>query len=512
MRGGKADRGESAEDRENRKFFDEHKDEEWFSERYDPRQAQALKENLIARAQNEAEKFATELGNGQLKPCYDYVEFKKEGSKDASKPEGQLTEDAEEGEAAGEEPCGEAQPEDADQIVTTTIFIKSVPPKLKRAQLQEFLQPESLKFSEPLATKDWTRTAWAIYDSAEACSAAFEKCKGETVEGFSLDLALTPPNRLRNGAVRPKVLARNFADERRILHDLEQARQLVRHLDVEKGIVPNESLASDQSEKNSVDLDLAIFYLQRVHLYDYYSGEEFGSTADLETRFPGGSIRGRAPEVEKEDRFTSKHEIVLDEKVRYRLGNKWALDGRSLGERLERWQKGFLADNTYKVDDDKYGCRLSEKLFMAEEFVHKHILNKHQDKLNAAKAEAYENLYFDNYSKDPMRPRTHVPFSPGMRPMGFGKGGSWGKGFGGKGEWGKGYKGGKGYDRFRGRSPPRHDRRRSPPRDRRMGTGPSRSMRSYQDLDELNIDVAPINFDELDALEAQLGHIDGDNK
>lgn len=37
-------------------------------------------------------------------------------------------------------------------------------------------------------------------------------------------------------------------------------------------------------------------------------------------------------------------------------------------------------------------------------------------------------------------------------------------------------------------------------------------MRSYQDLDELNIDVAPINFDELDALEAQLGHIDGDNK
>ena len=47
-----------------------------------------------------------------------------QGSKDASKPEGQLTEDAEEGEAAGEEPCGEAQPEDADQIVTTTIFIK----------------------------------------------------------------------------------------------------------------------------------------------------------------------------------------------------------------------------------------------------------------------------------------------------------------------------------------------------------------------------------------------------
>eukprot|EP00658_Telonema_sp_P-2_P052421 TRINITY_DN4061_c0_g2_i1.p2 TRINITY_DN4061_c0_g2~~TRINITY_DN4061_c0_g2_i1.p2 ORF type:complete len:124 (-),score=19.32 TRINITY_DN4061_c0_g2_i1:266-637(-) len=103
-----------------------------------------------------------------------------------------------------------------------------------------------------------------------------------------------------------------------------------------------------------------------------------------------------------------------------------------------------------------------------------------------------------NYSQDSGRPR-----NPGSVHQigGYGKGGrEYGRG--GKGDWGRGYKGGKGY---RGRSPPRYsDRRRSPPRARNYGGTPNRSIRSYQDLDDTHDDVAPIDFDELDALDAMM--------
>eukprot|EP00656_Telonema_subtile_P038744 TRINITY_DN43939_c0_g1_i1.p2 TRINITY_DN43939_c0_g1~~TRINITY_DN43939_c0_g1_i1.p2 ORF type:complete len:167 (-),score=42.63 TRINITY_DN43939_c0_g1_i1:189-689(-) len=141
---------------------------------------------------------------------------------------------------------------------------------------------------------------------------------------------------------------------------------------------------------------------------------------------------------------------------------------------------------------------------MGSEFVHKHIVNKHKPKLEEAQEAHYQKLYFDNYTQDPVRPRT--PLQGGF--AGYGKG-SYGKG--GKGDfgWGKGgSKGGKGYgnDRFRGRSPPRFNRGRSPPRRESFGRSgtPGRAIRSYQDLDDTQADVAPIDFDELDALDAML--------
>lgn len=484
--------GEEKRDQENRRFFQQHKDEEWFQEKYDPEQVQKQREELLAHAQKQAEEFAAELGAGSLAPCYNFVEPVRQGAK---------AEDKEDGEPEAEEPKEEVAPAAATDGATT-IFIRSLPPKVKRAQLQEFLKPTSLKLSEPIATKDWVRNAWASYDSSTLCSDAYNKCKSEELDGLTLDMALTPPNR-RAGPAKAKITNRAFADERRIAHDLEQARLLVQHLDSEKGLVPNEALASEDSGSASADLDLQILYLRRIHVFDYYSGEEFRSTVDLESKSPAGWLRGRAPDREVENRIVTKQEGLLDSKIRNRLENKWSMDERAIGDKMAGFQKKFLEDNTIKVEEDKFGCSFSSKLFMATEFVHKHIINKHSAKLDEAKTAEYARIYFENYKNDQQHPQNNA-----MAPA-FGKGkGDWGKG---KGDWGRGgYKGGKGYsgDRFRGRSPPRYDRRFSPPRDRgspRFGSAPqNRSIRSYHDLDDTAEDVAPINFDELDALDAMM--------
>lgn len=469
---------------------------------------------LVERAQKEAEEFAAELGSGALSPCYDFVEFKREDSKTEDQLEGksenkeEAGQGSEEGEDKSEDKSEDKEEEPAagEDETSTIVFIKSVPPRLKRAQLEEFLSPASLKFSEPVASKDWVRMAWANYDTPDACKQAYEKCKDATLEGVSLELVITPKNRMRNGPARPKILNRSFADERRIGSDLVQARLLMQHLDLEKGLVPNESLSSDQASTPSENLDLVVLYLKRVHLFDYYAGEEFQDMSDLERRSPAGWLRGKAPDKETENRTITKQEAILDQKIKQRLDHKWALDDRSLGDKLEQFQKKFLDDNTIKVEDGKFGCTFSNKLFMGSEFVHKHITNKHAAKLQEALDAHLQKLFFQNYCRDPSRPRT-------AQPMGYGKG------KGGKGDfgWGKGGSKGKyGNDRFRGRSPPfrgrsppRHfDRRRSsPPRRESFGKGgtPGRSIRSYQDLDDTHADVAPIDFDELDALEAMLG-------
>lgn len=514
---------------EARKFFDEHKEEEWFLERYDPNLVQAQRDQLIQRAQKEAEAYAEKLEAGELKPCYDFVEHQKEskvktdeieeGEAQQKKHDGEekaedesldKTKDAE----TGEQDKSMTAAEDAEaDVSSTTIFIKVVPPNWKRAELQELLQSACLKFSEPIASKDWCRTGWANYDTPQQCAEAFERCKSSSLGGVTFELALTPANRIRHTASsRPKILSRAFADERRITHDLQQARLLVQHLDLEKGLVPNELLTSDQAETQTIDLDRVILYLRQVHLFDYYAGEEFVEMADLERRSPAGNLRGLAPDREVEHRNITKQEMTLDSKIRHRLENKWALDERAALGKLDNWNEKFLEQHTLKVEENKFGCTFSTKLFMAPEFVHKHIINKHASKMQDAKDKAYKDIFFDSYRHDPVRPRNPGAHNFGPMqappPHGFGKGGFGGKGFKGDGfGWGKGgFKGkGKGfgdYERFRGRSPP-YRRGRSPPRGRGGGLG--RAMRSYNDLDAADDVVAPIDFEELDALEAQLG-------
>ena len=69
--------------------------------------------------------------------------------------------------------------------------------------------------------------------------------------------------------------------------------------------------------------------------------------------------------------------VKLDEEEAIRLGLKNEAD------EVEK----FINANCQEVAKDKWSCPLSGKKFKGPEFVRKHILNKHQDKLDEVKKE-----------------------------------------------------------------------------------------------------------------------------
>ena len=90
----------------------------------------------------------------------------------------------------------------------------------------------------------------------------------------------------------------------------------------------------------------------------------------------------------------------LDEEEAVKLGAK------NEDEEVEK----FITANCQEVGKDKWSCPLSGKKFKGPEFVRKHILNKHQDKIDEAKKEA---VYFNNYLYDSKRPQ--LPEHPSNR-------------------------------------------------------------------------------------------------
>jgi len=63
----------------------------------------------------------------------------------------------------------------------------------------------------------------------------------------------------------------------------------------------------------------------------------------------------------------------------------------------------FISSNTQELGKDKWLCPLSGKKFKGPEFVRKHILNKHAEKLEEVKKEV---MFFNNYLRDPKRPQS----------------------------------------------------------------------------------------------------------
>lgn len=73
----------------------------------------------------------------------------------------------------------------------------------------------------------------------------------------------------------------------------------------------------------------------------------------------------------------------------------------------------FVAANTQELAKDKWLCPLSGKKFKGPDFVRKHIVNKHGEKIDEVRKDVE---YFNNYLRDPKRPQ--LPEHPGNRAAG----------------------------------------------------------------------------------------------
>ncbi|CAF1129027.1 unnamed protein product [Adineta ricciae] len=194
---------------------------------------------------------------------------------------------------------------------------------------------------------------------------------------------------------------------------------------VEEADAEEEELLGDstnqQTETNTFEmdkeltkvLDRLILYLRVVYSIDYYNGSEYTQEDAMPNRCGVIHVRGTPLSSVTESELTNfmqqfesrikplidcREKIDDDEAVKLGLKNE--------DDEVEK----FIVANCQEVGKDKWSCPLSGKKFKGPEFVRKHILNKHQDKLDEVKKNV---IYFNNYLYDPKRPQ--LPEHPSTR-------------------------------------------------------------------------------------------------
>eukprot|EP01119_Soliformovum_irregulare_P005406 TRINITY_DN1716_c0_g1_i11.p1 TRINITY_DN1716_c0_g1~~TRINITY_DN1716_c0_g1_i11.p1 ORF type:complete len:505 (+),score=175.41 TRINITY_DN1716_c0_g1_i11:129-1643(+) len=292
-------------------FFNDHKGEEWFKERFDPTYLEKRRNDLIEISKKNAEAFQTAVLAGEdfsLDPEAhpdDIHEPASHPNDDKEEKEEKMDEE-ETKEETKEENKEESKEESKTDVVLTSqtnennaVFIKAVPPNIGRQELLDIFKStpgfQSLTLSEPNRLKKYYRLGWVTYDTAEACLKTVSSLNGHKMaKDFELSLAVnkTPPN---DTFKKVKTTPATAGTEERIAKDLETARKLIEMMDVEKGL-ENSIFKSMSSVPDKTKLDRMIVYLRRVHFYCYYCAEEYDGEDDLRRRCGKKHIRSNLPE------------------------------------------------------------------------------------------------------------------------------------------------------------------------------------------------------------------------
>ena len=154
-------------------------------------------------------------------------------------------------------------------------------------------------------------------------------------------------------------------------------------------------------------LDRLLFYLRIVHSIDYYNHSDYPNEDEMPNRIGIMHARGlftTSNRITQQDineyikNFETKIQPFLQPQpvVTEEEAKKFGLKDP------EEEAESFIKQNTQELGKDKWLCPLSNKKFKGPEFVRKHILNKHIERVEEAKKIA---VYFNNYLLDPKRPQ-----------------------------------------------------------------------------------------------------------
>ncbi|XP_076024353.1 serrate RNA effector molecule homolog isoform X7 [Genypterus blacodes] len=257
----------------------------------------------------------------------------------------------------------------------------------------------------------------------------------------------------------------------------------------------------ERDDKLAKVLDRLIMYLRIVHSIDYYNTCEYPSEDEMPNRCGMIHVRGPVPPNRITHGEVHQWQKMMEEKLGPLFSLKEILgeeEAAKMGRKdPEEEVEKFVSANTQELGKDKWLCPLSGKKFKGPEFVRKHILNKHGDKIEEVKKEV---MFFNNFlldAKRPSLPEMKLPPLPGpgllsptlpfppqgpQGPMGFGQPRPplLGYGAGGPPYPPNQYGGGRGnYDNFRGQG----GYLGKPRNISRMSRGDPRNIIEYRDLD-----------------------------
>uniref|UniRef100_A0AAQ6A5Y0 Arsenite-resistance protein 2 n=1 Tax=Amphiprion ocellaris TaxID=80972 RepID=A0AAQ6A5Y0_AMPOC len=528
-------------------FFLAHKDEEWFRSKYHPDEASRLKAEAQSALNNRLNVFMFLLENGwfdnvsldieqtpAIIKVLDAAVIKMEGGTDHDLRILDLPSEEEEEREKSASASGGAEPPKREDLKTLGVDRK---PSVEKDKNEKFVSclnsistsvffsqlcrryPGFLRvcLSDPHPERRFFRRCWVTFDRSvnikEVCwnlqNIRLRDC--ELAPGVNRDLARRVRN--VNGITQHKQVLRNDIKlAAKLIHALDEKGDLwtiksqeegqntelpaqnpilknitdylIEEVSAEEeellgsgsGMDPEESTKEGNPAETTVErddklakvLDRLALYLRIVHSIDYYNTCEYPS----------------------EDEMPNRCEILSEEEAA-KMGRK------DPEEEVEK----FVSANTQELGKDKWLCPLSGKKFKGPEFVRKHILNKHGDKIEEVKKEV---AFFNNFLMDAKRPSLpeiklpplpgpgqgqHSLLSPSMPfppqgpqgPMGFGQPRPplMGYGAGGPPYPPNQYGGGRGnYDNFRGQGG-----YLGKPRNIRMSRGDPRNIIEYRDLD-----------------------------
>nr|XP_046266850.1 serrate RNA effector molecule homolog isoform X4 [Scatophagus argus] len=479
------------------------------------------------------------------------------GDKDEEEDEGEEEEKPKEN--AEEDKKEEKKPKDDSPRPrplhrTFSLFMRSIAPTISKAEIIALCRrfPGFLRvcLSDPHPERRFFRRCWVTFDRSvnikEVCwnlqNIRLRDC--ELAPGVNRDLARRVRN--VNGITQHKQVLRNDIKlAAKLIHALDEKGDLwankfqeegqstelpaqnpilknitdylIEEVSAEEeellgsgsGMDPEESakegnpaeMTVEKDDKLAKVLDRLILYLRIVHSIDYYNTCEYPSEDEMPNRCGMIHVRGPIPPNRITHGEVQQWQKMMEEKLSPLFSLKEILseeEAAKMGRKdPEDEVEKFVSANTQELGKDKWLCPLSGKKFKGPEFVRKHILNKHGDKIEEVKKEV---AFFNNFlmdAKRPSLPEMKLPPLPGpgqgllsptmpfppqgpQGPMGFGQPRPPLMGYGGAPPYPPNqYGGGRGnYDNFRGQGG-----YLGKPRNIRMSRGDPRNIIEYRDLD-----------------------------
>ncbi|MFH4979600.1 hypothetical protein AB6A40_006309 [Gnathostoma spinigerum] len=164
-------------------------------------------------------------------------------------------------------------------------------------------------------------------------------------------------------------------------------------------------------------LDKIIVYLRIVHSIDFYNHGEYPNEDVMPNRCGMMHVRGDAPSSSQfsagengetliPQKFISDFISGFNSRLEANLMSDVVLtetDLQNLGQKdADKEVEAFIQANCVELAKDKWLCPLSGKKFKGPEFIRKHLMSKHQEKLDQVRLEV---IFLNNYLADPKRPQ-----------------------------------------------------------------------------------------------------------
>ncbi|XP_027866366.1 serrate RNA effector molecule homolog [Xiphophorus couchianus] len=348
----------------------------------------------------------------------------------------------------------EAPPTPRPLHLTTSLFIRSIAPEVAKDEVTALCRryPGFLRvaLSDPQPERRFFRRCWVTFDRSvnikETCwnlqNVRLRDCELAPVVNRDLSRRV----RTVNGLTHHRPVARN--DVRlaaRLVHSLDQrgalwttqaetnpvlqniTDYLIEEVSAEEEELIGAAGAGADDDPKAADvpvetdqnllqvLDRLLLYLRLVHSVDYYNFCEYPAEDEMPHRCGLIHVRGPLPVARITPAEVTEHLRMCEERLAPLFSPTETLSEEEavrLGKKdPEQEVETFLASNTQELSKDKWLCPLSGKKFKAPEFVRKHILNKHGEKVTAVRQEVE---FFNNFLLDAKRPTLpeHKPLPP----------------------------------------------------------------------------------------------------